>query len=305
MIVFLILNFENYLETVQCVESLLRLKLCNAEIVIVDNGSMNNSYDILKNQFRKYDFIHVIKTAANLGFANGNNFGYEYICRNFSPSCIVCLNSDIIIEQTDFIPVLNDINKNDHIALIGPDIVRPIGKEKWHQNPFSVDINRTEIERSIEIGNQEIINLQNSFRSRVLLYKNTFMDNIRVLIKRLTGIQGRSFLTDNKNSTSIQENVVLHGSCLIFTKLFLQNHHKLFCSETFLYGEEKILFMILRSEGYSTLYYPKLRVIHKHSQSTSKIEKSLVKRKIFLLEKSVESSRILLNILDNNRVVEL
>ena len=305
MNVFLILNYENYSETMHCVESLLKLELRNAAIVIVDNGSKNNSYEYFKELYKHYGFIYVIKTYENLGFANGNNFGYEFIKTNLSPSCIVCLNSDVVIEDKDFISVLNDISKSTQYALIGQDIVKPVGKELWHQNPFSLDVKKEDIERNIDISKKEIADLRSSFFHRCLLYKNTIVENIRIAVKKITGIQGKSCVLDKKDSVSIQENVVLHGSCLIFTELFLQKHNLLFYPKTFLYGEEKILYLILRKEGFNTLFYPKLHVLHKHSQSTSKIEKSLVNRKIFLLEKSVESNSIILDIIENKREIRL
>lgn len=46
------------------------------KIVVVDNCSTNDSYEIVKKYENEH--IHVIKTQANDGIAKGNNLGSEY-----------------------------------------------------------------------------------------------------------------------------------------------------------------------------------------------------------------------------------
>lgn len=47
-VAIVILNYMNYQETMSCVESALQQKNVKFHIVVVDNGSSNDSYSILK-----------------------------------------------------------------------------------------------------------------------------------------------------------------------------------------------------------------------------------------------------------------
>ena len=82
-IVFLILNYETYWETNKCIESIYhsigRSNISSKahEIVVVDNGSKNNSYTVLKENYESVDGIHLLKLSDNLGFAKGNNYGLD------------------------------------------------------------------------------------------------------------------------------------------------------------------------------------------------------------------------------------
>ena len=64
-----ILNYINYKDTIECVRSFLRQKDVNLEIVIIDNGSPNESYKILTEYFKGYKNINIIKNMENKGYS--------------------------------------------------------------------------------------------------------------------------------------------------------------------------------------------------------------------------------------------
>ena len=69
-VVIVVLNYCAYEETINCVRSI--QKHCTLEainIVIVDNGSSNDSYQILKNEFREIKEIVIVRSQKNVGFA--------------------------------------------------------------------------------------------------------------------------------------------------------------------------------------------------------------------------------------------
>ena len=70
-------NFNNYADTVEMVESIVNKVNVNYEIIIVDNASLNNEYELLFNKYKNEANIKVIKSSLNLGFAGGNSLGIK------------------------------------------------------------------------------------------------------------------------------------------------------------------------------------------------------------------------------------
>ena len=74
-----VLNFKKYEETELCVNSLLEQKKIEVSIVIVDNGSGNESINYLKQKFDENFRVHIIGLEDNVGYAKGNNVGIKYL----------------------------------------------------------------------------------------------------------------------------------------------------------------------------------------------------------------------------------
>ena len=77
--VFVILHYLTADETIDCIDSI----LCNVndpvyEIVVVDNHSNNGSVEKLEQRFSSLRHIHFVKLQSNLGFAKGNNAGFQF-----------------------------------------------------------------------------------------------------------------------------------------------------------------------------------------------------------------------------------
>lgn len=65
---------------------------------VVDNGSTDGTVEYLK----ELDWIRVIENKENLGFVRGNNVAINQI----KDDDIILLNNDIIVEQADWVSVL-------------------------------------------------------------------------------------------------------------------------------------------------------------------------------------------------------
>ena len=68
----IILNWNSYEVTMDCLLSLQKIDYSNFEIVLVDNGSVDGSPEKLLENAPE---IRMIRNAANLGFAGGCNVG--------------------------------------------------------------------------------------------------------------------------------------------------------------------------------------------------------------------------------------
>ena len=127
-IAVVILNYCNYQETMNCVESIRIQKGVFVEIIIVDNGSPNDSYERLAKEYRNVSDIYVLRVHKNYGFAKGNNIGIKYAC-NLGAEFIYLLNSDIVLQKETCIADLLKEYKPG-VGVIGARLIERNGKER-------------------------------------------------------------------------------------------------------------------------------------------------------------------------------
>lgn len=114
----ILLNWDGYNDTFECLNSLQKVKNKNFEIILVDNGSDNDDYIKLKNAFPN---IQVIRSEINLGFSGGNNLGIKYALEKDS-DFILLLNNDTVVEP-DFINYLLLVFEQEKNAgIVAPQI---------------------------------------------------------------------------------------------------------------------------------------------------------------------------------------
>ena len=92
----------------------------DAEIIVVDNNSKDESCKIVKQLFPK---VILIENKENLGFSKGNNSGIalakgEYIC---------ILNPDTVVAEDTFTSILNFAHKKKNIGIIGCKLIDGTG----------------------------------------------------------------------------------------------------------------------------------------------------------------------------------
>ena len=88
-----ILNWNGKDDTLACLSSLKKVKIAH-EVVVVDNGSTDDSVNRILASFPDIDLI---ETKDNLGYAGGNNKGICYALEN-GADFIFILNNDTIVE---------------------------------------------------------------------------------------------------------------------------------------------------------------------------------------------------------------
>ena len=92
----------------------------DAEIIVVDNNSIDDSCKMIKN---KFPHITLIENTENLGFPKGNNIGVahskgEYIC---------ILNPDIVVADDTFEKVLAFAKAKKDLGIIGVKLIDGCG----------------------------------------------------------------------------------------------------------------------------------------------------------------------------------
>ncbi len=114
-----ILNFNNYEQTVQCVENLSIVRYPQ-DILVIDNGSKNDSYEQLSQKLSGIGNLSLIR-GENNRCAKGFNTGAKYACKNGYDK-ILFLNSDVTVSPTFLGELEKGINE-DGLTVCGPMVL--------------------------------------------------------------------------------------------------------------------------------------------------------------------------------------
>jgi len=289
---FVILHYLIAKETQICIESIL-ISTSNDDsyIVVVDNFSNNGSMEQIMNAYMDNAKVHFIKLENNLGFAKGNNAGYNYAKFNLKSDFIVLINNDTEINQTMFLKKLYAKFQEAPFDVLGPDIETLNHK---HQNPVATTgYDRSKVMAKIRRANRNLI-INKLGLNEILLLLNNCMIPKYIMYNKKNHMENILYKEEI-------ENPVLHGSCMIFSPNYVRKFNGLY-SGTFLYGEEEILWLIAKKEKLRLLYWPELKVFHKEDQSTNAQFISNRKRRIFKLRHELDSLKLLLRMMDEPEI---
>jgi len=131
----IVVSFNGEETIIDCVRSINEItKEGNNEItlIIVDNASTDKSLEKVKCQISKLKTttqmskLKVIKNKENLGFAGGVNVGTKYALKN-GAEYVFLLNQDAIVKQGAIEKLVQIIEKDSQIGIVGPLILNPDG----------------------------------------------------------------------------------------------------------------------------------------------------------------------------------
>lgn len=117
-------NSEKYLK--KCIESILTINALETEIIIIDNGSTDNSINIIE----EYKKVKLIKLDKNYGTTISRNKGLHEI-KNTDYICI--LDSDTVINEKAITIMTKYVQEHKEVGIVGPSM---IGKDNTKQIPF-------------------------------------------------------------------------------------------------------------------------------------------------------------------------
>ncbi len=120
LVYIIVLNWNNYKDTKACINSLNLMSYPNYRIIIVDNGSHDNSGGMLHKDFPEHIFLF---NRTNLGYAEGNNIGIKKAI-NIGADYILILNNDVVIESRDFLEsLISYMEGHNKIGILGPKVL--------------------------------------------------------------------------------------------------------------------------------------------------------------------------------------
>ncbi|MGP4073831.1 glycosyltransferase [Piscibacillus sp. B03] len=262
---YVILHYQNIDVTKNCVASLRNIKSKESKIVIVDNASPNNTGSQLKRLYSDQEDIEIIINDVNVGFAKGNNIGYLYAKKSLHADTIIVMNSDVIISQMGFEKKLYEIINGNGVHIIAPDIKTLDNK---HQNPF----------RRQRLKTYNILRTCLFYSIWIFIMKTPFLN--KLTFNRLKKVKRKKEF----NNTFINDSlvgIIPHGSCLVYTKNFVEKEDIAFLPITFLFHEEDILFEYSGNKGYIVSYNPAIQVNHLEDASINEITSGDISREIF------------------------
>jgi len=134
-VAIIVLNWKQPKLTLETIDSILKIKnkSFKYQILLVDNGSPDDSVEIFKKKYSQNSKITTIETGSNLGYAGGNNFGIKYALKNKFDYCLL-INNDVLVDP-NFLEFL--IQKaEDGYKLTGPKIYFAPGYE-YHSDWYS------------------------------------------------------------------------------------------------------------------------------------------------------------------------
>jgi GT2 family glycosyltransferase len=158
-VVIIILNWNGWQDTIECLESLYQNHYSNYDVVVVDNDSNDRSVhkikeycngkikiespffsynphnkpieiveiepnenvkgNIFRSSFRR---LILIKNDKNEGFAEGNNIGIKYALNNLDPDYMLLLNNDTVVDKEFLVEMLKVSESDNKIGILGPKI---------------------------------------------------------------------------------------------------------------------------------------------------------------------------------------
>jgi len=158
----LLVNWNGWADTLECLESLLHLDYPDLRVVVVDNASTDGSCDYIRrwvdNQFdllrvgprrdlvpssgrtisfAEYDcnevenrgdvsrdsFLTVLRSQVNLGFAGGNNIGLRFLQSRGGFSFAWLLNNDTVVEPSSLKHLIAEFTRQPQLGICGSTLL--------------------------------------------------------------------------------------------------------------------------------------------------------------------------------------
>lgn len=81
-------------DTLECLESVFQLDYPSVEVIVVDNGSADNSVEVIRNT---YPQVTLIENKENLGYTGGNNIAMRHAIER-GADYMWLFNNDTVVE---------------------------------------------------------------------------------------------------------------------------------------------------------------------------------------------------------------
>ncbi len=228
-VIILNYNVRYFLE--QCIQSVLQAtKDLNAEVIVVDNASADDSCAMVREKFPQ---VTLIANTDNKGFPKGNNQGVavasgEYVC---------ILNPDTVVAEDTFVKALDFAEKKEHCGIVGVKLIDGTGNFL------------PESKRGIPTP----------------WVAFTKFSGLHKLSSKLFGKYYASHLSQNENGKVD----ILVGAFMLMKKEVYEQVGG-FDETYFMFGEDVDLSYTVQKAGYENYFFSETTVIHYKGESTRK-----------------------------------
>jgi hypothetical protein len=240
----IIVNYNGWKETLECLESLSKLRIANCElrIVVIDNGSTNNSVQRISkwlSSVKNFPPAELIELKENRGFSGGNNYGIRFALENGN-DYILLLNNDTLVRLDFLDKLIRRAERDSTIGIVGPKIYFAKGFE-FHKDRYV----RSELGKVFWYagGNIDWGNMYASHRG---------VDEVDI------GQYDKSGKTD-----------FVSGCCMLVKREVFEKIGYL-DSQFYLYLEDLDFCLRAKQSGFKLIYEPKAVIWHKNASSSDK-----------------------------------
>lgn len=142
-----VLNWNNADDTISCIEALLAAYPPPDRIVVVDNGSADNSLTRIRDWMAFFESqsgpahapVHLIASGRNLGFAGGTNRGLDWLMNDTDVSHLVILNNDATVAESFFADAADAVADVGVDSVIGPTVFEDPDRDKvWYAGAVEI-----------------------------------------------------------------------------------------------------------------------------------------------------------------------
>ena len=238
---FVLVNYKNFKVTIDCVNSLLKNEP-NSSIVVVENFSQNNSFEMLKKEFDSFNQVNVINTKKNVGYANALNIGIHFSRTVLKSDFVVISNSDILYQ--DYLGVEKTI-ETGYKNGVGVISMSMLNDDLSFQNPYGC-----------------------YNHSPLLTFMRTLLFVTRESFRTLRKKGGQSTVISGSFSDYFNRfRYIVNTASGVLTPDFFK-HYSFLHPKTFIYLEEACLYFYLRKAKLKASFTNCCQVIHLEKQST-------------------------------------
>jgi GT2 family glycosyltransferase/glycogen synthase len=227
----IIINYNSTDYTLQCIDSVKRyITFSRVQLIVVDN----KSEDMPDRIIHQHPDIQLIKNTENIGFGKAINIVLNMIKSKF----IILLNPDVLIIDNSFHRLINYLEKNPEISVIGPKILDGDGS------------------------------VQGSARRFPTIWTSIF-GRKSPLTKLFPGnpVTKREFMCFNGDKHKPQFVDWVSGACMVIRGDAIKQING-FDSRFFMYWEDADLCKRLKDIGWQISYFPKAQVYHHTGKSS-------------------------------------
>jgi GT2 family glycosyltransferase len=115
-----LVNWNNFRDSAECLESLGQCTYPNHEVTVVDNGSDGNEAELLRRSYG--DRIRLIENERNLGFAGGCNVGIRDALQRGS-DYVLLLNNDTVVAPEFLSELIGAVQARSGVGVAGGKIL--------------------------------------------------------------------------------------------------------------------------------------------------------------------------------------
>jgi GT2 family glycosyltransferase len=232
-------NVRYFLEV--CIDSVLKAaEGIDAEVIVVDNNSADDSLNMLRERFPQ---VIRIENKENAGFSRANNQGIAVARGEY----VLFLNPDTVMPEDFFRKTLAYLDMHPEAGALGPRLIDGKGR-------FAPDAKKSFPTLSVALYKSSGIN-------RLFPRSPYFNRYYAVHI-------------DEWETASVE---VLSGCCMMVRRSVIDQIGGAFDEDYFMYCEDVDLSYRITRAGYKNIYFPEATLVHYKGESTRKATLSYIR----------------------------